>query len=125
MFKTSHKQMYPLVQTNIHHYQPTVFRPKNNALAPGEDIRYDFSECHEGPPGAGPVREAFAYAEDCDLAAKNSTVLPQPLLDLPCQQPCEFNHYLRVKDSDWELGGERALVALVALVYLCLLVTVG
>ena len=92
-------------------YQPTIARPKNNPMAtgPGEDIRYGFSECHEGPPGAGPVREAFAYAEDCNLAAKNSTVLPQPLLDLPCEQPCEFNHYLRVKDFDWGTGEGKGL----------------
>ena len=95
MLKISYQQ----VQNNKQTLSTHQFPPKNNPMAvPGEDIRYDFSECHEGPPGAGPVREAFAYAEDCSLAAKNSTVLPQPLLDLPCEQPCEFSHYLRVKD---------------------------
>lgn len=64
----------------------------------GEDFRYDFSECHEGPPGAGPIREAFAYAVNCNPSAPNSSLLPQPLLDLPCEQPCESNHYLQVKE---------------------------
>lgn len=64
-----------------------------------DDFGYDFSECHEGPPGAGPVREAFAYPKDCDLRAHNSSILPQPALDLPCEQPCASNHYLKIKDD--------------------------
>lgn len=59
-------------------------------------MRYDFSECHQGPVGAGPVRDAFAYTSHCD--ANGSLELPRPLLSQPCEQPCESNHFLEIQD---------------------------
>ncbi|CAJ1358516.1 unnamed protein product [Effrenium voratum] len=62
------------------------------------DVHYDLSECHTSR--GGKVREAFAYAgPGCNLSAPNSLTLPKPLLDLPCEQPCEAGKYLRLKED--------------------------
>ncbi|CAE6931148.1 ELAPOR2 [Symbiodinium natans] len=60
-----------------------------------EEYRYDISECHL-KPGAGLVREAFAYVDPGTCNTSIRPHLPPPRLDLPCDQPCEPDHYLKV-----------------------------
>ncbi|CAE7520479.1 MORN3, partial [Symbiodinium sp. CCMP2456] len=61
------------------------------------DVRYDISECHTGKSGGGLIREAFAYVEPgiCNASSSNS-ILPRPKVDLPCDEPCDEDHYLKV-----------------------------